>query len=48
MESGGEDHVPVVENHDSMRLIGIIHQRDVMHAHSKAILGAREMAGEDR
>jgi CIC family chloride channel protein len=48
MESGGEDHVPVVENHDSMRLIGIIHQRDVMHAHSKVILGARELTGDDR
>jgi CIC family chloride channel protein len=46
MESGGEDHVPVVENHDSMKLSGIIHQRDVMHAHSRAILGAREMDGE--
>lgn len=45
MESGGEDHVPVVENHDSMKLIGIVHQRDIMHAHSKAILGAREMNG---
>ena len=47
MESGGEDHVPVVENHDTMKLIGIVHQRDVMHAHSRAILGAREMNGED-
>lgn len=48
MESGGEDHVPVVENHDSMKLIGIVHQRDVMHAHSRAILGAREMEGDER
>jgi CIC family chloride channel protein len=47
MESGGEDHVPVVENHESMKLAGIIHQRDVMHAHSRVILGAREMNGED-
>jgi chloride channel protein, CIC family len=47
MESGGEDHVPVVENHESMKLIGIIHQRDIMHAHSRVILGAREMNGED-
>jgi len=46
MESGGEDHVPVVENHDTMILLGIIHQRDVMHAHSRAILGAREMNGD--
>ena len=47
MESGGEDHVPVVENHETMRLTGIIHQRDVMHAHSRVILGAREMNGDD-
>jgi len=47
MESGGEDHVPVVENHETMKLIGIVHQRDIMHAHSRAILGAREMNGED-
>ena len=48
MESAGEDHVPVVRDHDSMALVGIVHQRDVMHAHSRAILGAREMSGEDR
>jgi CIC family chloride channel protein len=48
METGGEDHVPVVENHDTMILIGIIHQRDVMHAHSRAILSAREMDGDGR
>lgn len=48
MESGGEDHVPVVENHDTMILIGIVHQRDVMHAHSRAILSAREMDGDGR
>jgi len=45
MESGGEDHVPVVESHESMKLIGILHQRDVMHAHSRVILGAREVVG---
>jgi CIC family chloride channel protein len=40
MESGGEDHVPVVEDHESMKLVGVIHQRDVMHAHSRVVLGA--------
>lgn len=47
MESGGEDHVPVVRDHESMRLVGVVHQRDVMHAHSRAIMGAREMSGSD-
>jgi len=48
MESEDEDHVPVVEDHDSMVLVGILHQRDVMHAHSRAIFSARESSGEDR
>jgi len=48
MESEDEDHVPVVENHQSMILVGILHQRDVMHAHSRAIFSARESSGEDR
>lgn len=48
MESEDEDHVPVVRDHDSMVLVGILHQRDVMHAHSRAIFSARESSGEDR
>jgi CIC family chloride channel protein len=48
MESEDEDHVPIVKDHDSMVLVGILHQRDVMHAHSRAIFTARESSGEDR
>ncbi len=48
MEGEDEDHVPVVESLDSMVLVGIVHQRDVMHAHSRAILSVREAAGEER
>jgi CIC family chloride channel protein len=48
MDSGGEDHVPVVESHDGMKLVGILHQRDVMRAHGRAVLTAREMAGAGR
>ncbi|MCG8545360.1 MAG: chloride channel protein [Alphaproteobacteria bacterium] len=48
MEGEDEDHVPVVENHETMEIVGIVHQRDVMHAHSRAILTGRESSGEDR
>jgi CIC family chloride channel protein len=48
MEGEDEDHVPVVESLESMVLVGIVHQRDVMHAHSRAILSVREPTGEDR
>ena len=48
MEGEDEDHVPVVENHKTMEIVGIVHQRDVMHAHSRAILTGRESSGEDR
>ena len=48
MEGEDEDHVPVVENHQTMQIVGIVHQRDVMHAHSRAILTGRESSGEDR
>jgi len=48
MEGEDEDHVPVVDSLESMVLVGIVHQRDVMHAHSRAILTVREAAGEER
>lgn len=48
MEGEDEDHVPVVDTHDGMVLVGVVHQRDVMHAHSRAILSVREAASEDR
>lgn len=48
METGGEDRVPVVESHESMKLIGIIHQRDVMTAYSRLVPGEREADEDDR
>lgn len=48
METGGEDRVPVVESYETMKLIGIIHQRDVMTAYSRLMPGAREADEDDR
>lgn len=44
MQSEGEDHIAVVDDYDTMRLVGVVHQRDVMTAYRRAILAAR---GED-
>ena len=41
MQSEGQDHIAVVDDHDSMKLVGVVHQRDVMTAYRRAILGAR-------
>lgn len=41
MQTSGEDHIAVVDNADSLHLIGVVHQRDVMMAYRRAILAAR-------
>jgi len=47
MDSAGESHLPVVDNAESRRVVGIVHEHDVMLAYQKAILQARaEERGE--
>ena len=40
--AGGEAHIPVVEDHDSMRLVGVLHERDTMLAYHRALIQARK------
>ena len=47
MESTGEEHVGVVEDRESMKLVGFIHEIDVMAVYNRALLEARrEERGE--
>ena len=47
MQDTGEEHVAVVENRDNMKLVGFIHEIDVMFVHNRALLEARrEERGE--
>ena len=47
MQDTGEEHVAVVENRDSMKLVGFIHEIDVMFIYNRALLEARrEERGE--
>lgn len=41
METAGEEHIGVVDNHQSMRLVGFVHQVDVMLAYNRALVQAR-------
>ncbi|MCB9947369.1 MAG: chloride channel protein [Rhodospirillaceae bacterium] len=41
MEGAGESHLPVVESQESRRLIGFVHEHDVMLAYHRAIVEAR-------
>jgi CIC family chloride channel protein len=40
--AGGEAHIPVVEDHDGMRLVGVLHERDTMLAYHRALIQARK------
>jgi CIC family chloride channel protein len=45
--SAGEPHIPVVEDHDGMRLVGVLHEHETMLAYHRAMLEARrEELGE--
>ncbi|MBT6118892.1 MAG: CBS domain-containing protein [Rhodospirillaceae bacterium] len=45
--SAGDPHIPVVENHDDMRLVGVLHEHETMLAYHRAMLEARrEELGE--
>jgi CIC family chloride channel protein len=47
MSGGGETQVAVVEDEESMRLVGALHERDVIIAHNRALLQVRaEERGE--
>ncbi|MHC8508465.1 MAG: chloride channel protein [Rhodospirillales bacterium] len=48
MRRTGEDHIAVVNNHESMIFSGCVHQRDVLTAYNKALLKTRhEEHGDD-
>lgn len=48
MENSGEEHIGVVEDSETMRLVGFVHQVDVMRAYNRALLQARrEERGEE-
>lgn len=47
MQDTGEEHVAVVENRENMKLVGFIHEIDVMFVYNRALLEARrEERGE--
>ncbi|MEX2453382.1 MAG: chloride channel protein [Rhodospirillaceae bacterium] len=47
MQNVGEEHIAVVENHETMKLAGFIHEIDVMLVYNRALLEARrEERGE--
>jgi len=41
MRESGEEHLAVVETRESMRLVGFLHQVDVMLAYNRALMAAR-------
>ena len=47
MRTAGEEHLAVVENHETMRLVGFVHEIDVMQVYNRALIDARrEERGE--
>jgi CIC family chloride channel protein len=47
MQDTGEEHVAVVEDRTSMKLVGFLHEIDVMLIYNRALLDARrEERGE--
>ena len=47
MDSAGESHIPVVEDRTDRRVVGFVHEHDVMLAYHRALLQARaEERGE--
>ncbi|RED54134.1 chloride channel protein [Aestuariispira insulae] len=41
LETCGEEHVAVVDNKESKRLVGVLHERDIMAAYHHAVLETR-------
>ena len=49
MDSAGESHLPVVEDRESRRVVGFLHEHDVVLAYHRALLQARaEERGDSR
>ncbi len=47
MEASAEDHVPVVEDEAGMKVVGVVHQREVLLAYNRALMEVRaEERGE--
>ena len=46
MRESGEEHLPVVESRATMRLVGFLHQVDVLVAYNRALMAARKERGE--
>lgn len=48
MDNAAESHIPVVESRKGRRVVGFVHEHDVLHAYHRAILEARaEETGAD-
>jgi len=41
MDGSSEDHLAVVTTHDERRVVGVVHQKDVMRAYNRALLDAQ-------
>ncbi|MEM7442938.1 MAG: chloride channel protein [Pseudomonadota bacterium] len=47
MDKAGESHIPVIDNRDDAKVVGVIHEHDVMLAYHRALMRARaEERGE--
>ena len=42
MQTDGEDHIVLVDDHASQRFLGVVHQRDVTMAYRRTVLNARD------
>jgi len=45
MEDWQEEHIPVVESRESRRLVGFVHERDVMQAYNRALVAMHRADG---
>ncbi len=41
MAEGGTEHLPVIDGDDSRRVIGVIHHKDIVIAHNRALIHSR-------
>lgn len=47
MDKAGESHIPVVDDHESRCVVGVVHEHDIMLAYHRALMRARaEERGE--
>jgi CIC family chloride channel protein len=38
MENRAEAHIPIVDNHENRKILGVIHERDIMLAYNEALV----------